>query len=746
LSGKTLILEVFKQDDSLRMGLFDQGQISPTLRHYSQVGISFAELKQLSIEMVEILNQKPKDQVARLEQLKALEKVGRLFWDHLLSRAIKEKLKSSQYAVLTLSLDEELIHIPWELIFDGSDFLCLKFSLGRLVRSKGESGSVQYRDLSESLKMLILANPNADLKSAYTEGLNIKNQFNHMTKRVHVDFKSTNIDKHYVKKNICDYDIVHFAGHCEFDKAESKDSGWVLSDGVFNVDDILKMGQSCSLPVLVFSNACHSAQVDPAVSNATRRGSNKSVNFGLIDAEYQRANYGMASAFLFAGVRHYIGSIRKIEDNASLVFAREFYAKLISGVSVGESLRLSKLKLIKEYGLASLHWVNYLLYGDPGFIFFKFPKHKETRRKAVVFYKKIIFKVSLIFIFAFLAFSLSFWLPKINPTKLYLYLNTVTEYRKGNNQAVIIFGQQVIGRDQNFLSVYPLIAGAYRNLGDKDSALKYYSEYMLKSERLNDKVHLIQAYIKLGWFYQLDGQYIKAQELYEKAISLSRQSKDRFNEALALRKLAVWNIDKANYDQALDLLTKSAAINLEYPGNFENAKNLACDYFDIGLVFANKNDYGAAKDFYSKSQKIFQRLKLDNELSDCYYNLGEIYLFEKHYQKALDCYFKGLALDQKQNSKINLVSGYNMIGELYLEIDDLNQAEIYFKKSIELSEEINSRLDLANANYNLGLLYKKRGRKGLARDYLRKAQEIYSLVDPDQYQAIRRELLELDSI
>jgi tetratricopeptide (TPR) repeat protein/CHAT domain-containing protein len=730
LHAESLILEVFKQDDTLKMGLFNQGQTTPTLRHYSQVGVSFSELKHLSLEMVGVLNRLTKDPAAKLQQLKSLQKIGQLFWDHLLSRSIKVKLKDNPSCALTLSLDEELIYIPWELIFDGKDFLGLKFSLGRLVRSKGDSASLQYRDLTDSLKMLILANPTGDLKSAYLEGLNIKNQFSHKTKKVQVDFKSTNIDKHYVKKNICDYDIVHFAGHCEFDKTEAKESGWVLSDGVFKVTDILKMGSSCSLPALVFSNSCHSAQV----------------NLTAIDLEYQQVNYGMASAFLFAGVRHYIGSIRKIEDNASLIFAQEFYTKFISGISVGESLRLSKLKLVKEYGLSSLHWVNYLLYGDPEFVFFKLPRHKDSRRKISLIYKRVILKISLVFIFMGLSVFLAFWLPKINPTKLYLFLNAASEYRQGNNQQAIIFGQQVIKKDQDYLAVYPILANAYQCLGDKDKALKCYFDYVLKSEKLNNKVHLTQAYIKLGWFYQLDGQYDKASQLYDKALNLSRQLKDRQNEALALRKLAVWHIEKKDYERALGFLTKSASINLEHPNNFENAKNLASDYFDIGLVFANKNDYPAAKDFYEKSLKIFKRLKLNNELSDCYFNLGEVYFYEKEYQKALEYYFKGLKVDQSQNNRTNFASGYNMIGELYLEIDDLTKAENYFKQAVESSEKINNRTDLASAYYNLGLLYKKQGKKNLVREYWRQAQEIYRAVDLDKYQEIRRGLLELDAI
>ncbi len=489
------------------------------------------------------------------------------------------------------------------------------------------------------------------------------------------------------------------------------------------------MGQSASLPALVFSNSCHSAQTNPV----------------LIAAEYQQANYGMASAFLFAGVRHYIGSIRKIEDQASLVFAQEFYAKLISGLSVGESARLSRIKLVKEYGLASLHWVNYLLYGDPDFVFFKLPPHKDSKGKASLFYKKVMRQASLALMLIFISTALILWLPKLNPSKLYLYLNAAAQYHAGNNQQALILGERLINRDENYLAIYPILAGAYQRTGDKDQALKYYFDYVLKSEKLDSKAHLTQAYIKLGWFYQLGGQFEKAQELYDKALNLSRQLQDNQNEALALRKLAVWHIEKKDYVQALDLLTKSVAINLERPHNFESVKNLASDYFDIGLVFANKNDYAAAKGFYEKSLKLFKRLKLENELSDCYFNLGEVCFYQKEYQKALEYYFQGLKVDQKQNNKINLASGYNMIGELYLEIDDLINAENYFKQAIQLSKEISSRPDLANASDNLGRLYKRQGRKNLAREYWRQAQEIYRAIDPDKYQELRKEFLELDT-
>ncbi|MDO9572821.1 MAG: CHAT domain-containing protein [Candidatus Omnitrophota bacterium] len=723
-----LNLEIFKQESSLKMGLFAQNDPIPTLKHYSQVPVSFTEISDLCFELINILNRAARCESAKAEQIKSMYKVGQLLWDHLLSRSIKEKLKNSLASELTISLDEELIQIPWELIFDGTQFLSLKFSIGRLVRSKGDLNTLRYRNLSENLRMLILANPTGDLHSAYSEGLNIKNQFAHKKAKMQVDFKSTSIDKTYVKKNICDYDIVHFAGHCEFNKKNIQHSGWMFSDGVLKVEEILKMGQSCDLPALIFSNACHSAELSP----------------DLINHGYQEASFNMASAFLFAGVRHYIGSIRKIEDTASLEFARKFYIQLLSGASVGEALRIAKLKLIKDHGLSSLHWVNYLLYGDPGYVFFQSKIKKESKRLFTHKVNRAIFLgIRLIFIIV-LGFLLAFWLPRLNPGKVYLFLKAQSQYHKGNNQAAVILGERTISQDQDFLAIYPVVANAYQRMGQKDKALKYYFDYMLKSEKANNKKHLTQAYIQLGWFYQLNGQYTKAQEFYNKALSLSMQLKDRLNEAVVLRKLAVWNIDKINYEVALELLTKSVAINIAHIKNYEHRKNLACDYFDIGLVFANKNDYVTAKDFYEKSRKIFQELKLENELSDCFFNLGEIYLFEKEYHKALDYYFKGLAIDQKQGNKVNLASGYNMIGELYIEMDDLLKAEEYFYQSTRLAEEINSLPDVANANYNLGLLYKLKGRKNMARECWRKAQEIYRGIDPVKFQEVRDKLLELD--
>ena len=727
--SSTLVLEIARQDKQLAMSIFEGKEIVQTIKHYSQLSLSFTEIGKLCREVISILNKAHKKGALEADAVLNLKKTGQMLWDHLLTRSVKDRLKTTLIRNLVLSIDEELINIPWELLYTGEEFLCLKFNLGRLLRSREQMALPQYRSPAGRLKMLILANPTNDLKSAYLEGVYIKDQFDRKRKEMNIDFKSTHIDTLYVKKNLRDYDIVHFAGHCEYDIDNPKNTGWVLSDGRFTSSDILTLGESLPLPTLVFSNACHSAKVKT----------------DLMDADCQEKNYSLASAFIFSGVRHYVGAIWKIEDSISLKFAREFYTQLIRGNSVGECVRLSRLKSIEEYGLTAISWASYILYGNPNFILFRQESKPQILRfkRDVSLYKKRIIKFVLAGFIAPICIYLYTWLPTLNPGIYLAFLKSHKLYLAGRNEEAILLGSSLIKKDPLFLLTYPLLANTYQRIGDKEKALRYYFEYALYSEKKNHKKDLSCAYIGIGWIYHGQGEYSKAFDFYNKAVTLSRENKDKLNEACALRKLAVWYMDKENYDKALELLMRSSEINRERQNIYEHRYNLACDYFDTGLLFTNKDDFNTAKEFYAKSLRIFKKLKLKNELSDYYFNLGEICVFEKQYHKALDYYMQGFRIDEAQGNKPSIASDYNMLGELHLEMDNFETAERFFNQTILASQQISVPLELASAYYNLGILYKKRHQRDKAREYLVQAQEIYIRIDTPDCEKVKKELLEL---
>jgi len=721
IDDSVLVLEVHKQDTHLKMSIFEHKDIAQTLRHYSQLAFSPAGVNKLSLEIKTILNKADKNGVLEDESVAELKKTGGLLWSHLFTRQVKERLRASSIRNLILSLDDELLGFPWELAFDGDDFICLKFNLGRLVRTKAHEASPVYRSFNSSPRMLILANPTNDLKSAYLEGLHIKNRFERRHTEIRIDFKSTHIDTLFVKKNLRDYDIVHFAGHSEHDRGQAKNSGWVLNDGRFSVQDIFAMTEEKEMPALIFSNSCYSASSE-------------------------EASHNLASAFLFSGVRHYIGTIRKIEDSVSLIFANEFYSHLISGIPVGESLRLARVKIIKRFGINAVSWASYLLYGDSNFIMFR-GKHKQSKKPLISKQGLTRIKKSLPWVTTFAAISFAGYLiymlmQSINPGSNFLFLKANNYLKGGKNQEAVSIAVELIKKDPSFLGAYTLLAKAYERQGKREEAIKCYFDYAIASEEKKDTRNQVSAYNAIGWLYQAMGDYPKALEFYNNALAAARENKDAFGEAVALRKLGVWHLDKGDYDKSLELLTKSSEINRENQHLKCHKYNLACDYFDIGIIFANKDDYKAAKEFYGKSAKLFTKLKLDNELSDCYFNLGEMYLFEKQYQKALAYYNRGLKLDQAQANLPSLASDYDMLGELYTEMGKFDEAEKFFEESLRISRSINAPLELASASLNLGLLYKEKGYRNKSREYLRLAQEIYSRIDTPDYQEIKKLYLE----
>lgn len=729
--SRTFVLEIARQGKLFSMSIFERDELASTLKHYSQLQVAIPQINKACQEVTAILRKANKFSLLETDLMVSLKKTGRFLWDHLLTSEVKDRLFTGKIKELVLSLDEELIDIPWELLYDGVEFFCLKFNLGRVVRTKEQPRAVGYRGANSIAKMLILANPTNDLHSAYQEGVYIKNQFQRQGKRIKIDFKSTQIDTLYVKKNLRDYDIVHFAGHCEYDSQDPKNTGWLLSDGRFTTRDIFALSASMSLPNLVFSNACLSAKEAE----------------GVMDDEYQEKTYSLASAFLFSGVRHYVGTIWMIEDSVGKVFAKEFYDRLIKGISVGEAMRLGRLKLIKEYGSSAISWANYILYGDPHFVLFTqvkaAPKGSKIKNRLAVYRKK--FKNFVLPAFLLCAVSgLYPYLPVKNPNTYFLFLESKRLYEKGKNEEVLAISQGIVKNDPLFLQNYPLISGIYERMGDRVSSLKYYFEYALYSQKRRDNKNLASAYIGIGRIYQAIGDYPKAFEFYSKAVALSKGASDKLHEAVALRKLALWYTDKEDYNKALELLMKALSINQERQNNPEHKYNLACDYFDIGLVFSNKDDYAAAKEFYKKSKLIFEKLRLKNELSDYYFNLGELCLFERQYHMALEYYLKGLSMDQLHNNKPSIAVDYDMIAELYMEMGNFEEAERLFTKAMLLCREIKAQPELASVYYNLGTLYKRKGQKAKARDYFRQAQELYYKIDTPAYQRIKAEFVELN--
>jgi hypothetical protein len=169
------------------------------------------------------------------------------------------------------------------------------------------------------------------------------------------------VDVSFVKKNLRDYDIVHYAGHADYHSENPSESGWLLKDARLKASEISAMGGLRPMPSLVFSNACQSGH-----SGEWRIGE-----------EDEQQIFGLANAYLLAGVQHYIGTFWEILDEPSSQFAKLFYGSLSQGESIGEAVRKAREKLIEAHGEETIVWAGYMLYGDPTFAFDSAEREEE---------------------------------------------------------------------------------------------------------------------------------------------------------------------------------------------------------------------------------------------------------------------------------------------------------------------------------------------------------------------------------
>lgn len=194
-----------------------------------------------------------------------------------------------------------------------------------------------------------MADPQGDLENSYSEGLEIRDFLDERPELFRVNSRMRSVKVGFVKKELRDYDIVHYAGHAEYNPQTACDSGWLLTDGLLTANEICAMGGLEAMPWLVFSHGCQTG---------------RSENWQLSDS-YEHRVFGLANAYLLAGVQHYIGTFWEILDEPSSVFAKSFYRFITIGESMGEAVRLARQEIIEHYGEETFVWASYMLYGDP---------------------------------------------------------------------------------------------------------------------------------------------------------------------------------------------------------------------------------------------------------------------------------------------------------------------------------------------------------------------------------------------
>jgi hypothetical protein len=121
-----IYLTILRKGDTNIIDLAEVGVLIPR----SETRVDDAFLHQLVAEVTRVATPgygRGEGHVAVQE----LQRVGELLFSQLLTEPARQRLRTAEPCDLYLRLDEQLVHLPWELCYDGEQFLVNKFRLGR---------------------------------------------------------------------------------------------------------------------------------------------------------------------------------------------------------------------------------------------------------------------------------------------------------------------------------------------------------------------------------------------------------------------------------------------------------------------------------------------------------------------------------------------------------------------------------------------------------------------------------------
>ncbi|MGA1796327.1 MAG: CHAT domain-containing protein [bacterium] len=372
-AGTIIDLKILHEAPGQKLSLFFEekrkGEEGP-LQSYINTNVSPCGLKSISDEIYSLLYASTYSSEHGAGNItKKLQQAGLDLYNSIFPLPIKKRLAAAGSTNLYLTISESLLHIPWELAYDGEAFLCLRFNMGRKVYTSHQVVGYKAPEC-QRIRMLILADPKNDLPKSYQEGILLHKKLENWGDLLDVNIVTTSIDSKMVSRQIFEYDILHYAGHAVYNQDNPDMSGWVLEDGTLSAQRIMQLaGCKKPLPGLIFSNACQSGQTSEWSKTDQKNWSHYYA-------------YDLVNAFLRSGVQHYIGTFQEVRDLSSLSLGLHFYESMAQSCSIGEALRKARMRFIRgceEHGKDNLIWAHYMLYGDPTIHYFNnIQAHRET--------------------------------------------------------------------------------------------------------------------------------------------------------------------------------------------------------------------------------------------------------------------------------------------------------------------------------------------------------------------------------
>ena len=233
-----------------------------------------------------------------------------------------------------------------------------------------------------------------------------------------------------------------------------------------------------------------------------------------------------------------------------------------------------------------------------------------------------------------------------------------------------------------------------------DSAIQYYNlafELATTKSYINKEATLLN---RIGSAKYRQGDYAHALDYYLKALNIYRSSNNKNGIAVGLNNVAIILNMLDKKEEAIENHINSALLCIEAG----DSVLLATNYFNIGLVNYNLQNYDTALIYVDKSEHINALISNKGKLYELNTLKGNIYIEQGNTLMAKEEFLK--VINNKDITNKWEVS-YALAGLALAEqkLGNLEESIVYGEKSLQLAKEVHAKWDIQNITKILSTSY-----------------------------------------
>ena len=185
--------------------------------------------------------------------------------------------------------------------------------------------------------------------------------------------------------------------------------------------------------------------------------------------------------------------------------------------------------------------------------------------------------------------------------------------------------------------------------GDYARAENLYQNSLRLWEELRDKKGRADVLNNLGLLAGKQGDLARAKSFFEKCLVLREQINDLRSLSVTYTNFGNWQLYQKDALAALDLYHKSLALDMQY----NDDKDIATDRFNIGRAAADLGRLTVARDALAESLTLCRALTDDWGIADCLGEWAMLYIRQNQPEQACELFGVEEALRERANTPLS---------------------------------------------------------------------------------------------